>query len=229
MEGKNGVHGGIAGEGFQEFQKGNKTMGVNREKLTISGKLGQQAVHENHGDTESITSNAEQLEVRPFELHTSPGQWASTEGAGLEKTTTTLSNQRPNKYVAAPTEKEKAQQAYIFMAQPNSKEKEPDFRTAEPGGVKINQVRNKNSVLMWKRVTQVEGGEIDQTGTFPAIMGKRKAEVGGPNSEDQRHLKIRKWEDYLEEETETNFEDFEIQTETKNETAEAAMQPRPQP
>ena len=60
-------------------------------------------------------------------------------------------------------------------------------------------------------------------------MGKRKAEVGGSNVDDQRLQKIRKWEDYLEEETETDYEDFEIETEKGIDTAEVAMQPRPQP
>jgi hypothetical protein len=162
--------------------------------------------------------------VHLFELHTGPGQWASA-GAGLEEEKTDFINKRPNGDMTAPTGQDKAQPAYIFKAQSNSKAREPEIRTAEPGGAENNKVRNKNSVLMWKKVSRVKGSETDQTGTSLAIMGKRKAEVGGSNSEDQRHLKIRKWEDYLEEETETDFEDFE----TENETAEVAMQPCPQP
>jgi hypothetical protein len=61
------------------------------------------------------------------------------------------------------------------------------------------------------------------------LMGKRKAEFEVSNGDDQRHLKIRKWEDYLEEETETDFEEFETETETANELAEAVRQPCPQP
>jgi hypothetical protein len=45
----NGIHSGIAGEGFQEFQTGNKNMGVNVGKLTVNDNMGQQAVHKNQG------------------------------------------------------------------------------------------------------------------------------------------------------------------------------------
>jgi hypothetical protein len=54
------------------------------------------------------------------------------------------------------------------------------------------------------------------------LMGKRKAEFGVSHSDDQRHLKIRKWEDYLEKETEIDFEEFETGIETANELAEVA-------
>jgi hypothetical protein len=49
-------------------------------------------------------------------------------------------------------------------------------------------------------------------------LGKRKGETEGSFCEEQRHLKIRKWEDYLEEEFEN-----------EDEKAEAAEQPRLQP
>jgi hypothetical protein len=75
-----------------------------------------------------------------------------------------------------------------------------------------------------------KGEEENQTtAIISGSVGKRKAETGGSNFDDQRHLKIRKWEDYLEEEIETDLEDLEKDMETGNEEAEAAMQPRPQP
>ena len=71
--------------------------------------------------------------------------------------------------------------------------------------------------------------ESNLVGFNLVLMGKRKAKLGGPICDEQRHLKIRKWEDYLEEEIETELEEFETEIETENDMAKAAMQPRPQP
>jgi hypothetical protein len=49
-------------------------------------------------------------------------------------------------------------------------------------------------------------------------LGKRKCETDGPICDEHRHLKIRKWEDYLEEE-------FDIE----DEMAEVVEQPHQQP
>jgi hypothetical protein len=50
------------------------------------------------------------------------------------------------------------------------------------------------------------------------LLGKRKGETEGPICDEQRHLKIHKWEDYLEEELDSD-----------DEMVEAMEQPRQQP
>jgi hypothetical protein len=78
---------------------------------------------------------------------------------------------------------------------------------------------NQNSNKMWKRVVGSEEEEICPASSIVAMLGKRKGENETSTSDDEeRHLKMRKWEDYLEEEVES-----------ENEMAEAAEQPRPQP
>jgi hypothetical protein len=79
------------------------------------------------------------------------------------------------------------------------------------------QERNKNILKIWKRV--VQSGEVENMpeGSNQGLLGKRKGDIDGLNGDDQRHLKIRKWEDYLEEESDT-----------EEETAAAALQPRQQ-
>jgi hypothetical protein len=196
----NGNHGRIYRERFQEFQAANKSTGVNEGEEILRDNVGEQVVHEDHRDTEKRIFNVEQLEVLQTKLITGPATWVSSAEAGLEMAKAAIIKQSPKEDVAASTKKDKAQPAGIITTQPNRQAKEPDFRMAEPGGAKYDQVRNKNSIVMWKRVSRVEGGETDSIGTLPAFMGKRKAEVKGSINEDQRHLKIRKWEDYLEEE-----------------------------
>jgi hypothetical protein len=49
-------------------------------------------------------------------------------------------------------------------------------------------------------------------------LGKRKGDLERLNGDDQRHLKICKWEDYLE-----------AKSDNEEETVEAALQPRQQP
>ena len=91
-----------------------------------------------------------------------------------------------------------------------------------------NQVRNQHTLKIWKRVS-CKGDEGTQPeANAQGLVGKRKAETEGPILEDQRQIKIRKWEDYLEDETETDFEEYETAVETENDLAEAATQPRPQ-
>ena len=51
-----------------------------------------------------------------------------------------------------------------------------------------------------------------------SCWGKRKGETEGLIGDDHIHLKIRKWEDYLKEESDT-----------EEETAEAALQPHQHP
>ena len=75
-----------------------------------------------------------------------------------------------------------------------------------------------NTIKMWKKVTQSEEEENEAEGPNHVLLGKRKGVTEGSFCKEQRHLKIRKWEDYLEEE-------FEIE----DEMAEAAEQPRQQP
>jgi hypothetical protein len=76
----------------------------------------------------------------------------------------------------------------------------------------------KKSVKVWKRVTRSGEEESLTDDSNHTKLGKRKGELEDENNEAQRHLKIRKWEDYLEAE----FENEE-------EMAEAAVQPRQQP
>ena len=98
---------------------------------------------------------------------------------------------------------------------------------ADSGAVQHKHVCTLNSNKIWKRVSSLGEEESNLVGSNSVLMGKRKAELGGPICDEQRHLKIRKWEDYLEEEIETKLEEFETEIETENDMAEAAMQPRP--
>jgi hypothetical protein len=43
------------------------------------------------------------------------------------------------------------------------------------------------------------------------LLGKRKGETEISTSDEQRHLKIRKWEDYLEEEVESENEPYQLE------------------
>jgi hypothetical protein len=89
----------------------------------------------------------------------------------------------------------------------------------EKRGLQQGQSRNQNSSKMWKRVVRSEEEETCPASPTSALLGKHKGENEISTSDDEeRRLKMRKWEDYLEEEVES-----------KNETAEAAEQPRPQP
>jgi hypothetical protein len=225
----NGNNGRFYGEKFQDFQANNKSTGVNEGDEILREKGGKQVAPAEQGDMGKMLINEEQLEAPNTDFITGPAAWDSKKGAGLDFSKADSTKEGPKDHVTAPSVKDKAQPANTITAQPNSQAMEPDFRMAASRGANYEQVRNKNSVAIWKKVSRVEGGETDSTGTIPAFMGKRKAEVGGLISDDQRHLKIRKWEDYLEEETETNFEDFETEMVTENDKAEAAMQPRPQP
>jgi hypothetical protein len=211
----NGNHGRFYGEKFQDFQAINKSTGVNEGDEILREKGGKQVAPADQGDTGKKLINEEQLEAPNTDFITGPAAWDSRTGAGLDFSKADSTKEGPKDHVTAPTVKDKAQPVDTIMAQPNSQAMEPDFRMAASGGANYEQVRNKNSVAMWKKVSRVEGGETDSIGTIPAFMGKRKAEVGGLISDDQRHLKIRKWEDYLEEETETNFEDFETEMVTE--------------
>jgi hypothetical protein len=94
---------------------------------------------------------------------------------------------------------------------------------AESGAVQHKQVCTQTSNKIWKRVSSLREEESNPVGSILVLMGKRKAKLGGPICDEQRHLKIRKWEDYLKEEIEieTEFEEFEMETETKNDMAEA--------
>ena len=80
------------------------------------------------------------------------------------------------------------------------------------------QGRKYNTLKIWKRVTQSGEEENEAEGSNHALLGKRKGETNGSFCDEQRHLKVRKWEDYLEEEFEN-----------EDKTAEAAEQPRQQP
>jgi hypothetical protein len=72
---------------------------------------------------------------------------------------------------------------------------------------------------MWKRVVRSKEEKTCPASPTSALLGKRKGENEISTSDDEeRCLKMRKWEDYLEEEVEY-----------ENETAEAAQQPHPQP
>jgi hypothetical protein len=100
---------------------------------------------------------------------------------------------------------------------------------AVPRGGHHSQVSNNNSFKIWKKVSHIGEEEKSSIEIFSGLMGKKKAETGGSIIDDERHLKIRKWEDYLEEEIETDFEEIENETKTENDMVEAVMQPRPQP
>jgi hypothetical protein len=76
----------------------------------------------------------------------------------------------------------------------------------------------KNFVKVWKRVTRSGEEESLTDDSHHTKLGKRKGELEDENNEAQRHLKIHKWEDYLEAESEN-----------EEEMAEAALQPRQQP
>jgi hypothetical protein len=80
------------------------------------------------------------------------------------------------------------------------------------------QERNKNILKIWKRVTRSGEEELFPEDSNNSLLGKRKGETEEPISDEQRHLKIRKWEDYLEEEFDN-----------EDDEAEAAEQPRQQP
>jgi hypothetical protein len=97
-------------------------------------------------------------------------------------------------------------------------ELEEGNKTVGEVGVQSIQERNKNIPKVWKRVTRSGEEEKMLENSNQALLGKRKGEIEELNGEEQRHLKIRKWEDYLEEESEN-----------EEETAEAALQPRQQP
>jgi hypothetical protein len=133
------------------------------------------------------------------------------------------------KYAKTSPKEDTAEPAREDTTQPNKKEKESATRMTVLRGGQHSQVRTNTFIKIWKKVSHLGEEENPSVGNFSVLMGKRKAEIGGSICDDERHLKIRKWEDYLEEETETDFEEFEMETEIENDMAEAAMQPRPQP
>jgi hypothetical protein len=85
-------------------------------------------------------------------------------------------------------------------------------------GEKSSQEGEKNIQKIWKRAVRSGEGENIPDGSNYVMLGKRKGDSEGLNDDGLRHLKIRKWEDYLEAESEND-----------EETAEAAVQPRRQP
>jgi hypothetical protein len=86
-------------------------------------------------------------------------------------------------------------------------------------GLQQGQSHNQNSNKIWKRVVRSEEDETGPASPTLTLLGKRKGDNEISTSDDEeRHLKMRKWEDYLEEEVES-----------ENEMAEAAEQPRQNP
>jgi hypothetical protein len=74
------------------------------------------------------------------------------------------------------------------------------------GEVQMGQPQNQNSLKIWKRVVCSEEEETRPASSTITLLGKRKGETEISTSDEQRHLKIRKWEDYLEEEVESENE-----------------------
>jgi hypothetical protein len=79
----------------------------------------------------------------------------------------------------------------------------------------MGQPSSLNNLKIWKKVVRIGEEETPPASSINTLLGKRKGETEINNNDEERHLKIRKWEDYLEEEVES-----------ENELAEAAEQPR---
>ena len=176
---------------------------------------------ENQRGKSSLGINLRQLEAQRIKKKPAVTIWAKKAGHGPNKQPSEGPDESPQASFVNPAE--------IEVAQPFRQDMEPENNTSETGREQPNQVCNQTTLEVWNRMSRVGEMETHPAANTSVLLGKRKAEFGGSNCDDQRHLKIRKWEDYLEEETETDFEEFETGIEKENELAEAAMQPRPQP
>jgi hypothetical protein len=88
----------------------------------------------------------------------------------------------------------------------NNENMEQEISLEGKRGQQQGQSRNLNSLKIWKRVVRSGEEETRVASSNIALLGKRKGETEISNNDEQRHLKIRKWEDYLEEEVECDDE-----------------------
>ena len=99
--------------------------------------------------------------------------WAQAEGSGPKISQAESANQSPHEELAASAARPTAHQ--------NKKEKELENRMVEIGGLLCFPNCNK----VWKRVSRLGEDENPSGDIIPILMGKRKAEAGGSNFDDQ--------------------------------------------